>query len=310
MRKKIALTALAIVGFNGLINGQTSLQATLSDYMQKVRSETVSPTVPRSLYETDQPGELLNALETYYNDSLKDVRRKAYYITYRVGLEQKQITQQSITQLIDGLQDKNSGIVGALLEYLKEFRASDYPGEARKRIATLLKQGIPHYKKMIKIAGFLNLEEQKDFLKSLLANQEYSSNTEQWVINLALARMGDENAIQFCLSTAKNMPVNDDFIYEIAPDLVYTRQKEIIDYLITLLMSEEKKCYSANPESPAKISCGYRIMEYLAPVIKDFPLQTDPAGEIVTDNYKRALESSRDWFKDHKDEYQLIIDTF
>ncbi len=310
MKKYLVLTVSTLFVFNGLITGQSSLQLQLTEYMQKVRSEKMPPVAPQNLYQNNQPNEMLTYLKDYYNDSITDVRRKAYYLTYRTGIENKQSAQQSIIQLTDGLNDENTGIAGSVLDYLKEFRNTDFTEEARKRIADLLRQEMPHYKKLIKITGFLNLQEQKDYLKTMLLNQEYSGNSERWAINLALARMGDADAINFCLSTVKQMPVNDDLIYEIVPDLIYTRQKQIIDYLITLLMSDEKNCYSANPESAGKIRCGYRIMEYLAPVIKNFPLQTDPGGEIVTKNYKEALKISRDWFNQHKEDYQMIMEKY
>ena len=56
--------------------------------------------------------------------------------------------------------------------------------------------------------------------------------------------------------------------------------------------------------------CGYRIMEYLAPVIKDFPLKTDASGDVITKDYEHALMQVREWLKNKGEHYVIETNTF
>jgi hypothetical protein len=278
--------------------------------MQTVRNEATSPKTPEALYKTGQPAEMLGLVSTYYNDTVPEIRKTAYYLTYKLGSKNTQIAGKCIEKLTLGLKDDNTGIVGVVMDYLKTFRAAEFTGKAKDTINVLIKRTTPHYKKLVKLAGFLQLEESKDILKRKLQTKDYASPGERWAILLSLSRMGEQAAIDFCLKIAKRANVNDDFVYNIAPGLIYTRQKELTDYLVSLLYSEQKNCSSPNPESTEQIHCGYRLMEMLAPVVKKFPLETDVAGEIITDDYENALDKTRAWFRKHKNEYQLLHDTF
>jgi len=117
---------------------------------------------------------------------------------------------------------------------------------------------------------------------------------------LALARMGDENAIDYISKKLQNAPINDAFAYDIAPALVYTRQPEIVDFLETQIQSDEANCSVANPDSNQKISCAYRIMEAMAPAIDNFPIPTDEFGELMADDYEKALQDLRKWFNENE----------
>lgn len=49
-----------------------------------------------------------------------------------------------------------------------------------------------------------------------------------------LARMGDEQAISTIMNRVQRIPVSDDVGYQLFPDLVYTRARPILNYLIEL----------------------------------------------------------------------------
>jgi hypothetical protein len=278
--------------------------------MQSVRNEATSPKTPDALYKTDQPAKMLDLVSNYYNDTVPDIRKEAFYLTYKLGSKNTPITGKCIENLTMGIKDNNTGIVGVVMDYLKTFRAAEFTRKAKDTINVLIKRTTPHYKKLVKLAGFLQLEESQDILKRKLQTKDYASPGERWAMLLSLSRMGEQATIDFCLKIAKRAGVNDDFVYDIAPGLIYTRQKELTDYLVSLLYSDQKNCSSPNPESTKQIHCGYRLMEMLAPVVKNFPLKTDVAGEIITDDYKKALDKTRSWFKKHKNDYQLLHETF
>ena len=289
---------------------QQNPSSLLDNYMQTIREEVASPKAPEALYKTDQPAKMLKLVSSYYNDTLPEVRKQAFYLTYKLGSENSQVADRCIENLCQGLKDKDSGIAGSVMDYLKMFRDTAFTSNAKDAINALAERRTPHYKKLVKLAGFLQLEKSREILKRKLQTKDYASPGERWAILLALSRMGEQAAIDFCLKIAKRARVNDEFVYDIAPGLVYTRQKELTDYLVSLLYSEKKNCSSPNPESTRQIHCGYRLMETLAPVVRDFPLKTDVAGEIITDDYEKALDKTRSWFKKNKNDYQLLKGTF
>jgi hypothetical protein len=51
-------------------------------------------------------------------------------------------------------------------------------------------------------------------------------------------------------------------------------------------------------------------MEYLAPVIENYPLKIRGSGDIDTKDYKEALNTVRKWFKKKNGNYEIRKDTF
>jgi hypothetical protein len=98
-------------------------------------------------------------------------------------------------------------------------------------------------------------------------------------------------------------------VYQIFPDLVYTRQRPIFEMLIVALNSDVRNCQSANAENLTKIPCAYRIMEMIAPAIEGFPYKLDESGDIDAENYQEALITVRDWFKGNRD-YKILTDRY
>ncbi len=103
--------------------------------------------------------------------------------------------------------------------------------------------------------------------------------------------------------------MTDAVVYEIFPDLVYTRSQEAITYLVEALNSDAKNCESANAESEEKIPCAYRVMEMLAPVIENYPLKLSESDDIETTDYPGALQKVRDWFKVNKG-FKILKDRY
>ena len=58
------------------------------------------------------------------------------------------------------------------------------------------------------------------------------------------------------------------------------------------------------------MTCAYRVMELLAPVIKDYPVAVGVDGGVVSENYPQALETTRAWFKQQNGKYEILRDAF
>jgi hypothetical protein len=155
----------------------------------------------------------------------------------------------------------------------------------------------PHLDRLIKIAGFLDMK----YLIPDIRPFAQPGNTRQirWAALLSLSRMGDLIAMEELLKRVRKVRLNDDVVYTVFPDLIYTRQRAAINFLVETLHSETKNCTSADVEREVRVVCGFRIMEQLAPVIEGYPLKLDASGDINADDYPLALKTVRRWFDEH-----------
>ena len=268
----------------------------ISDYMNSCKSSGKSDyKTEKYIIENYSYEKLTDKLAPYYSDSIVSVRQKAYYLTYKKGLiSELQIQQRVVLKLILGCSDKNGGLVGNLLSYLQEFPSTSFGKEAKDEIYNLLiKKKIFHFKKLALLSGIAGAGKetmQKDFLNPDISNEN------KWILSLALARQGSLTHTNYCMEHVKSYPIKSEFISYIIPDLIYTRQRQAIDFCIDIIFSDKKNCYSPNPDKPEFILCAYRVMELLAPVIVDFPYQVDATGSLVTNDYEEALTVTRNWF--------------
>jgi hypothetical protein len=145
------------------------------------------------------------------------------------------------------------------------------------------------------------LLELKDTLMELRYNLDYPFSV-RWSCMLALARLGDKESINEILSKVSSKEIDNRMIYVYYPDLIYTRQRKLYDFLIERMMDKKAMCNSANPNTSVKIDCGYRIAEMLAPAIKDFPQRSN------SKTAKKWLETSRKWCKKQNGKYRILAE--
>lgn len=284
-------------------------QKGVDTYFTQLRSGK-SPTLPAEVYKPENAKTILNALPIYLKDTVVNVRSKATLIARVVGTKSalNPIRQQAVTQIIQAASDKSTGNAGAALNYLTEFKKTDFTKVHRDSLTALFKRNPPYIDVLAKLIGFLEMKELKNDLFTM-SQQSSLGRRERWSAMLALARMNDEQAINDIMSRVKRMPVTDPVVYEIFPDLVYTRRPEAITYLIEALNSDAKNCNSADAERESRIPCAYRVMEMLAPVVNNYPLALDESGDIVTKDYPAALQLARDWFIKNKS-YTILTASF
>ena len=313
MKKTIlAILILTINSFSLLAQGQNNLKTKLDEYLKIVRKEAYAPAPDKSLYNEENAEELLQLLNLYYKDSVAKVRLKAYYLTYKSSYKYSntKLKKIAVYNLVLGLKDKDSGNVGNIANWLTNFNKEDFNESSKDSLRNILHTQKTFLDRIVKLVAFIELEDQVKYLNNNLQNGNYKAQKVIWSAHLALARLDVESEIDFCIDLVRNQPVNDDVIYELVPDLIFTKQKKVYDYIIELLNSNVKNCYSANPENPQKILCGYRVMESLAPAIKNFPLELDSTGDILTDDYEAALKTTREWFNQQSGEYEIIKETY
>jgi hypothetical protein len=288
-----------------------SISQQVNSYFSSIRSgKVVSP--PSSLMN-DRKNEktILSSITPYYKDSVKEVRYSAYSLISNLGKLSSSagFRQQVVSQLISGWRDADSGINGQVGSSLQQFNQEDFSAAAKDSLRALVKNKPAYHDKLVKLCGYLGLKDQITVLQAQLQSGEIKSKTDKWAVYLALARLGDAEALNYIMTRVRKLGVNDDVVYEIFPDLAYTRQRMALDYLIEGVNSDEKNCEPANPEATGAIPCAYRIMEMIAPLLQNFPLKTDASGDIVTTDYPKALQQVRNWIKENGN-YTIITTTY
>ena len=278
----------------------------LHEYINKYREDRYIP-VPQEIFEDDnsQMG-LMEALSEYTSDTVPDIRLKVYNLADRIGeqSDDQRVRNLAVNMLTGGLRDADVGIVGVVSSKLLTYKKSDFSAQNSNQIASLVTSSTPYLGNILKLIGHLELEVTEQ-LRALVSDSQLN-NQYRFQAQLALARTGDEQSVNHITNRLNSIEINDRFVYSMVPQLVYTRQKPIIDFLVEVIQSDELNCYSANPNSDGKILCGYRVMEYLAPVIVDFPIPLDEFGEPDIRDYRTALEEVREWLDMHPD-YEIRV---
>ena len=281
---------------------------TISDYFDNCRKTGGSDySAGIQIVKNHNAAQLLQALDSYYADTLAFVRQQAYYLTYRKGLEQKENIQAIVVRLSKGLDERDSSLRGRIIGYLQAFPLSAFDEEAKILISNNLNNpNTPHFDELVLLAGFVGVGSSE--LVRLSMNSDLPTR-QRWNVSLALARIGSENVLQSCLNRVKRAPVSSELVAYLLPDLVYTRQKAALDYCVELLYSNEKLCKTANPDLSESILCAYPIIELIAPVIVNFPVHINPSIGIDTDDYDALLQTVRTWLEENR-EYEISKERF
>lgn len=158
----------------------------------------------------------------------------------------------------------------------------------------------------ILLAGFLYGEELLPFVPATARK----SAAVRRAINLAKVRAGNEERTANLLKNVARIPLNDDFVYTVTPMLIYTRQRAVLDYLLELVMISNSNCTPGDAETSGRIDCGYRLIEYLAVAIAEFPVAVDEDGDLLDNDYAAALIKVREWIALNKPYYTILTNTY
>ncbi len=285
-----------------------SIDEQIRSYFADVKSGKY-PAIPKQLTLSENSKAVIGILPRYLSDSVSGVRSKAYTIAMLAGssARQEHLRQTAVDQLIFGVKDEDGGNAGSALEFLSSFHKEDFNASARDTLRSLFRRRAIHFEKIMKLCGYLELTDLSEGIRKY--TEPGNSQALRWAALISLVRMGDAAAGNDMMRRIRKLPVNDDIIYSIFPDLVYTRQKEAVAYMVEVLQSDDAGCMSADAERQAPIPCGYRVMEQLAPLIKGYPLALDASGDIKTNDYVAALKTVREWFTKHPN-YEILKDRY
>ena len=160
----------------------------------------------------------------------------------------------------------------------------------------------------IKLAGYLRADGAVEGIKRLAGDPDVSRES-RIAARMALARMGDPDELDYFDRIIRKVAINDDHLMAIGELAAYVRAKPITDQLLQVILDDQLNCTSTDPDRDQPILCAYRAMEYVAGIIRDFPIVVRPSGDLDTDDYSQALRIVRQWIRSHP-EYQIATNVY
>ena len=188
------------------------------------------------------PEKLLKKSVPYLKNENASVRYKAIDLIKRKGdlTGDTLYRQQYVAALIEAVKDRDGGNCGTALRGLTYFKPGDFNQASRDSIKKLLQTKTQHFDLLIKAAGFINDPQTKSILEKTLAEDSTLNAKTKWALHLALARLGDKDNLAYCMGKVKSVPLGDQVVSYLFPDLIYIRQPEAIQYMLDAILSNQK----------------------------------------------------------------------
>ncbi|MFT3737212.1 MAG: hypothetical protein QM786_00460 [Breznakibacter sp.] len=250
---------------------------------------------------------LLEELGYYTNAPHPAIRQTAYRLIYQTSiLSANEDVRKEAVRLIaeNGLADTEPAAKLRVLDYLDEFAPNDFSNSVRTKLASLLVSHTNKDLRLVRLAGRIDLTSVVPVLEQRMADAKKPK--EQWAIRLALARMGNESLKTYCLEKVKTLGINDNVTTYLLPDLVYIRSREAIKYMLTLVMQDDDACSSYDPDSERNVNCAFRVLEQVAPHVRDFPVKIKPSGDLDSNDYEQTLAKAREWITLHLETFDPL----
>jgi hypothetical protein len=260
----------------------------------------------RRLNEADAD-KMVDAFMQYVAAPEAEVCRTALNMIHRVASRRGDagLQKQVVRLFIRSLDDSESTIVSQAVGYLAQYPPEVFDSESRYLLTQRAKEKKQAQNKVVMLTGYLGITELTYNYRQMLNDEKVKDKRLRLSLQLAMTRLGDTTAIRELLVLAKKIPVGDDFVYDFCPNLAYTCQKEIYNLMFDIILSDNKNCFSSNPDSEKPIICAFRVIETIAPYIKDFPVTFDNTGEVDIADYPATLATVREWIKRFRGEVEF-----
>ncbi|MEM9917720.1 MAG: hypothetical protein AAF990_06470 [Bacteroidota bacterium] len=281
----------------------------LKPHFKKIQKAKASQLSKAQMLTLTKNADVFQALGAYTRSDKDQVQREGVRLTAWIGQRHQGAGQRktAVHLLLEVAKTAESTVQYQVAKALQRFRQDDFDELARKLLAEHLQRKPQHLDKFLLTAGFLGMQDELEALRPEFKKR----NSLRRSLNLALTRCGNQQKIESMMNNVRKIPVDDDFVYEVVPMLVYTRQRPQMDYLMELVLSNRRACRPIGEDVDGYILCGYRVIEQIAPVIEDFPVAVNElTGDLAVKDYKKAMKDVRTWLEDHKDTYVLKENIF
>lgn len=289
---------------------QADLAKQINTLMAQLRSGQAITADRGKIASATNYKEVAEALGKYVSDSLLAVRYEALSLYSQTALrsKDKSLLKKSIRYIIGNAILYNS-INNQIVNLLKRYTKQEFESDELQLMKSLLESQDNNIGNLAKVYAFAAGPTAQNDLAALLAKPTLNKGDKK-DIKLALVRSGNENYAQKMNETLKQQVLNDELIYSALPDVLYTKNKEMFAWLLNGIMSDNKKCSSANNDDPAPMICAYRLIEQLAPHILNFPVSINAKGEIESKDLNKSLTDVRAWITKNATSFEINRDTY
>jgi hypothetical protein len=284
---------------------QTNYGKQIDQLMIQVRAGTTLSVDRAGILAQANYKSVYPALSKYFADTTFNVRMEALAMSAQLARKtmDTSVIRQSIKDNLDNCTYKGS-INTQLVGLLKKYTRSDFGQRELGLMKNKLEENGTNLGLLAKIYAFAGKESAAPALNSLLTKATLSK-IDKKDIKLALIRSGDNSLADKMHEKMKEMVVDDQLIYSGLDDIIYTKNKLLYGFLLNAILKNEKKCTSANNDDNTYISCAYRLIERLAPVITNFPAKVNNTGDLVTKNPEETLSTVRAWIQKNQDSFEI-----
>lgn len=297
---------LMLAGFT--LNAQEMEHPTAARYFEQLRKGIYAP-IPGAISGRGDEAATLKFLIPLCGDSVPLIKAKACELIYSLAKQSADtmLRKNAAEALVSVAGNDDPETTGLVLRLISGLNKNDFSDSAKNIVRSRVTIEGLYLNGWMKIAGFLHLTDLIPAIRPYA--QPGNPHVRRWAAIISLSRLGETFSLSEMMRRIKKLPVNDHLIYQVFPDVIYTRQPVAIDYMVEALYSESKDCLSADAEREISIPCGYRIMEQLAPIIEGFPFTLEDNGDLKTQSYAGALEAVRVWFRANR-RYRILNDTW
>jgi hypothetical protein len=289
---------------------QSDLSKQVNSLMAQLRSGQAITADRAKILSSTNYKEVAGALEKYASDTVLAVRYEALNLLSQSAerSKDKALIKRSIRATLANAVT-NRTLNNQIVNVLKRSAKQDFESSELQVMKSLLNDQENNIGNLARVYAFAAGPEAQNDLKALLAKPTLNKGDKK-DIKLALVRSGDESYAQKMSETLKQQVVNDELIYSALPDVLYTKNKEMFAWLLNAIMSDSKKCSSANNDDPTPIICAYRLIEQMAPQILNFPVSINDKGEIESKDLNKSLVEVRAWITKNKDSFEINRDMY
>lgn len=214
---------------------------------------------------------------------------------YKTCASDGQISSRLIDEylcLFDSVTCKDKISIGF---FFRNFKKSEFSTSQKEHLSVLLKRH--QFVSLVQLSGYLELTDTKASLEDFALNHE--DPNVRWYAHLALARMGDEQQINYCMNQIAQLPPQD-IMTTFTDDLAYMRSTASFKLLTDLLFSDLKNVEKQEEEK----LYAELVAQTLEGRIVDFP-KIEQNMSI-----SEYLPIARKWIQERKGKFELKLDCF
>jgi hypothetical protein len=239
---------------------------------------------------------LLDSLKKYDNDTSLIIRFNIQQLEYKIALNNPMdtaIQKEVVNRLIDGIKDADALVRQNAIKKLLTFSYIDFDKKAIDSLKKII-EDCKLNKDLILLIGVANIQEQKDYFLSNIKTNPINKLSEfyspDWAMQLALARMGNVESIDYCIKNVENFNDTIKKITVLLDDIGYIRREPAVIYLKKYLYNTNR-LPSVKETDKGTQYCQYAL-DVLANIIEDFPIKAQGIG--YTDE---EIEIAKKWLE-------------